>query len=64
LFVDSSPGLKVPRQGPLVLFVEVSLRKGKAEGSENVLGYGRCCDQRRGVTLACVRERIDKEERQ
>jgi hypothetical protein len=34
------PALKVPRQCPLFLLVEVHLREGKALGSEKVKGLG------------------------
>jgi hypothetical protein len=41
--------LKVPRQCPLVLLIEVSLREAKTLGSEkgNELEYGFCYEQRR-----------------
>jgi hypothetical protein len=40
------PALKVPRQCPLVLLVEVNLRKGKA--SEKVKGWNVDCIMSRG----------------
>jgi hypothetical protein len=41
------PGLKVPRQCPLILLVEVRLREGKALGSEKGEGLkcGLCYEQ-------------------
>jgi hypothetical protein len=41
--------LKVPRQCPLVLLVEIRLKDGKALGSGKVQvsGYGICYEQRR-----------------
>jgi hypothetical protein len=50
--------LKVPRQCPLVFLVDVSLREGKAVGSEKgkVLGSGLCYEQGKETAwaLLCV----------
>jgi hypothetical protein len=47
--IEMFPGLKFPRQCPLVLLIKVGLREGKAFGSEKGkgVGWGLCYEQRR-----------------
>jgi hypothetical protein len=55
---NNCPALKVPRQCPLVLLVEIHLREGNSLGSEKgkVLGSGFCCEEGREYDqgLYCV----------